>query len=223
MRQTLSILLVSLLLVQGLPLAAHDPDSTPTLEERLRNMDAEVERFVRLKTDGSGDLLLEQEEPATGKSTEAERVRTRLLSLESNTKITVILRDGETVHGELSAVENSSFQMWAKLSGSRSARREYRFDEVKSLLYPRSPEKANEIAIGKRVEAVLLNGEKLRGQLLNVSEQGFTLSTRKGPNLDLTFDEILTVRKLGMRTVYSPIVDCIRPQNCCATARQRPK
>lgn len=51
MRQTLSILLVFVHVFQAAHLSAQDIDSTLTLEERIRNMDAEVERFVRLKSD----------------------------------------------------------------------------------------------------------------------------------------------------------------------------
>ena len=71
---------------------------------------------------------------------------------------------------------------------------------------PVPPEKVHEIPLGKRIEVVLLNGEKVRGRVLDATEQGFTLSLGKDVNREFAFDEVASVRKLGMRTVWWVII-----------------
>jgi hypothetical protein len=199
----LSILLAIVLVHQTSPLSAQGIDSVLTLGERIRSMDAEVEEFVRLKTAGSRDLLLEQETSTTDRFTEEERVLARLLSLEPKTKISVTLRTGETVQGELAEVTDDTFWLRFKTSGDKSKRRhdrrEYGLDQVRSLDYPGSPETVYEIPVGKRIEVVLLGSGKVRGHLLATNERGFTLNLGEDENRDFLFEEITCVRKLGIR------------------------
>jgi hypothetical protein len=76
----------------------------------------------------------------------------------------------------------------------------------KSQEAARMQEQLLEIPIGKRIEVLLLNGEKVRGRLLDATEQGFTLSLGNDTNREFNFDEVASVRKLGMRRVNKILI-----------------
>jgi small nuclear ribonucleoprotein (snRNP)-like protein len=203
-RQILSLFLVSILIIQAVPVSAQDVDSIPTLEERLSNMEAEVKRFLDPNTANSSGLLLEQETRSTDES--AEAVRAKLLSLEPGTKIRLVLLDGETVQGRLVEVTDDAFLISAEIDKNQYVRREFSFDQVEALENYVLPEKVQEIPVDKRVEVVLFNGEKIRGRVLGATEQGFTLSLEGDEYREFTFDEVKSVRKLGMRTINKILI-----------------
>jgi small nuclear ribonucleoprotein (snRNP)-like protein len=203
MRQILSILLTSTFVVPITPVSAQDVDSVPTLEKRLHNMDAEVERFLSLKATESTGCRWGQE---GDESFEVERVRTILLNLKPDSYIVVVLRDGSTAQGRFKGANDKDFSLQVELGESSRELRKYRFDQVTRLDYPGSPLKAHQILNGKRVEVLLLSGEKVRGRLLDTSEGIISLSTGKDTNREFRFAEVFTVRKLGMRTAYKVLI-----------------
>jgi small nuclear ribonucleoprotein (snRNP)-like protein len=203
MRQILSILLISTFVVPITPVSAQDVDPIPTLEERLRNMDAEVERFLNLKATESTGCFWGQR---ADDSFEVEKIRTILRNLKPDSLIVVVLRDGSIARGRLKEANDKDFSLQVELGESRRTLTKYRFDQVTRLDYPGSPVKAQQIPNGKRVEVLLLSGEKVRGRLSGTSGGIISLSTGKNTNRDFSFAEVFTVGKLGMRTAYKVLI-----------------
>ncbi len=217
MREILSSLLVSTLVFQVGPVAAHDSDRKAAAEadppvalaERFGNMSGEAERFFKSKNEGAFAWAHDQEGLARSGVTQAnvaDRIRAKVLDTPIGTEITITLRDGEVVQGELAEVAESYLRLRVLASeearrthGDRTTiRRKFSFEEVRTLLVGPDP---RDIAPGKKVEVRLVGGDKVRGRLTAVGDDGVTVDNRR-----FTFDEIIGVRKLGMPTVYKVLI-----------------
>jgi small nuclear ribonucleoprotein (snRNP)-like protein len=171
-----------------------------TFEERIRDMSAEAERFLeRLPEsgwldDGSG--------LGTSESLEAARLRTRLRNLPSGTEIAVTLRGGERVRGDLAGANEESFDLFMQATEGPKIKRSFRYEDVESSDLPEAsgwiaPEKIRMIPKGKKVEVLLVDGEKLRGRLRELTDRGFALEVERSTVREYPYEQLASLRTAG--------------------------
>lgn len=183
---------------------AKEASAVPSLRERLRDMSSEAARFLEGLSE-SERMSLQME---ARNETDATRLRLRMRQLPLGVGITVALRDGERVRGELAGTTEEEFSLNVPhRTGSRTVklRRTFRYEEVESADLPEAKgwsaaEKIRELPMGKRIELLLLDGSKVRGTLKNVAGRGFQLEVGKNDVREYSFDDVASVRPQGMRT-----------------------
>jgi small nuclear ribonucleoprotein (snRNP)-like protein len=207
MRVVESIVLISLLTVHSLPVSAQEAPPSRELQEILASLPREAERFSRLQ---ASPVVTTQadDHPASqrDRANDAERIRAKVLETPIGSEVTTTLHSGETLRAELTEVTESYFRL--RVAAPEHARRAYgedatirerfHYDEVRTFWWGQDP---RNIAAGKRVEVRLVGGKKARGHLRGVSDEGVTVDDRLYP-----FDEVVSVRKLGLRTVYKVLI-----------------
>ena len=218
MRRVLSWIAMCVLVFPVSPVGADDTDArittrphTGTLEQRLRDMSSEAARFFDGLPESERTSLRgidAQQTVETRDETELARLRVRMRQLSPGAEIIVVLRDGERVRGELAGATEDEFSLNVPhLTGRKGVKfdRTFHYEEVESADLPEAkgwsaPEKIRELAIGKRIEMLLLDGSKVNGSLKSVTGRRFELEVGKKDVREYSFDEIASVRPAGMRT-----------------------
>jgi small nuclear ribonucleoprotein (snRNP)-like protein len=187
------------------------PSDSGPLASRLRDMTSEGARFFVGLSDSERSALhgvdSRQESEALA-DTDLARLRVRMQQLSTGTAITVVLRDGERVRGELANATQEEFDLAVPHPSGRKGvtfRRTFRYEEIASADIPEAkgwsaPEKIRELSLGKRVEMLLVDGSKVEGNLKSVTGRGVELESGKKGVRDYAFEEIASVRPSGMTT-----------------------
>lgn len=185
MRGTVSLLLTTLIAVEPVSVSAQEAASILRLQEVLRNMPAEAERFLAQRAEEEEDADEE------GKSS----LGLRQIPLESEIEIT--LKTGNKYAGRVeTAMENGEgFALRAVRGVSETRRpspREFAYDEVQSYTIKKlkgwaPPEVVAGVPSRQRIHVVLLNGKEIKGRLTKVTNGGFWLEDN--PTM-FDFDEV---------------------------------
>jgi small nuclear ribonucleoprotein (snRNP)-like protein len=211
MRKVLSLLLIFVLVLPVSPVSADDADMTTpdalTLRERLRNMPAEAARFLdrspefeRMWLHGGGRNVETQDDR------EVARLRVRMRQLSPGAEITIVLRDGERIRGELAGTTVEDFTLnvpHRTRQSTHKLRKTFRYEEVESADLReangwRAPEKIREIPIGKRIQLLLLDGARVDGRLESVSDTGFAMKVDRTLVRDYSLHDVASFRPAGM-------------------------
>jgi small nuclear ribonucleoprotein (snRNP)-like protein len=214
MRKVQSWIAIFVLVFPVSPVVADDTEASSlfhalSLEERLQDISSEATRFFDGLPESERLRLQETDDPQTRPTTEATekaRLRVRLRQLPSGTEVTIVLRGGERVQGELLEVTEDDFSLHVPYLGQRDAKlkKTLHYEDVESAEIPEAkgwsaPEKIRELPIGKRIEIVLLDGSKVTGSLKSISARGFELEVGKKAVREYLFDEAACLRPAGMR------------------------
>ncbi len=174
MRGTVSLILISLVTIQPVPVVAQEPAPNPRLQAIIRNIPREVERFSKLQplpivtAQEGGQSAREAADPH-----HAEQIRARLMETPSGTELHVTLWDGASAsraarsnrrHLISDCCTTASEEVRA-IPGQESAMvdKQYSFDEVRALFIGADPREMLEV--GKRIEVRLLPGDKVNDRL----------------------------------------------------------
>jgi hypothetical protein len=128
--------------------------------------------------------------------------------LPPGTEITIVLRDGERVQGELVSATEEEFSLKVPYRSGRMSgrvRKTFQYEALENADLTEAkgwsaPEKIRELPIGKRIELLLLDESKVDGSLKSVTNRGFELEVGKKDVREYSFDEVAGVRPAGMRT-----------------------
>lgn len=195
MRRILSLVLISLFVIQPASVFAQEPAANRTTQEILADMPQEVSRFSRSHP---LEVATRQNQPKSGENQadSPDRIREKVLATPIGTPVTVSLRNGEVVFGELAEVSESHFFLRFPVPDrdNVTAKRKYNYGVV-SNIQADSRARLAQIPIGKTVELLLVGGDKYRGRLNAVSDVGVTVDDRQ-----FAIDEIVHAYKAGMRT-----------------------
>ncbi|WP_455285277.1 hypothetical protein, partial [[Eubacterium] cellulosolvens] len=174
-----------------------------SLREPLRNMTKDIEEF---RLTEAGDIG-KQQLSSSAKSGESEWIRVMRRYLQKDTQVTLVLQDGESVEGRVAELAENSLYLLVKYDRRPgfSINKEFKIDSIESWESHgsekwMSSKKAREIPTGKKIEVLLLTGEKLRGHLSYATFQGFGLRAGKETTRELAFTDVAAVRKLGTST-----------------------
>jgi hypothetical protein len=237
MRETLTWILIAIALCPLGPMTASGferggLEPPLTLEERLADMSVEVKRFLdsnpsaelgQLRgphksvepTSGDEDasVLRLQEHPARLEIFKAARLRAKISSLEVGAEMTVVVRGGLTLHGELSRAFDNHFKMIVEFrsEGDRVVRketkepREFAYDSIESANSPHwsgwfAPERLRYVAKGKKVDVLLLDGEKVSGRVVTVTDDRFTLDADESTCVSYALTEAASFKERGMKS-----------------------
>jgi ribosome maturation factor RimP len=212
MRQLLSLLLAFAFTVQVGAVSAQAPTTNPTFAQRISDVAREIHRLETSIVLESTTGVQEEEVRQTNDSIRASRFRVILETIQPGTKIEAVLRDRKKVQGRLAEVTDTGFSLFVPAdedSGLRGARGEVKkkldFEQLEDLEFAGSeklltPDKAQEMPQGEKVEVLLLDGGKTKGRLAEVTADSLVLTKGNEESHELAFDEIAAVRKTGMST-----------------------
>ena len=217
MAKVLSLLLVFLLAFPAGPVAAYESQAmsakemTPTLDlkERLSNIPTEVELFLEtlpLAERAWAENISRQESNDSKETLETARRRVRIRLLSQGTEISVVLRDGRKIRGELADAGDEEFGIMVPQTEFRrgpTIKVSVRYDEVASAELPESGrwkavEEIQRIQAKKRIEVLLLDETRVQGELVSADPEGFVLTLDKDTTRDFSLNEVVSVRELGM-------------------------
>jgi len=197
MRGTVSLILISLVALQPVSVWAQEPGPDPELQRLLHDFPSEVARFAELHP--SPIHLSGGQQTAAQEADTADRIRAKAQAIPVGSEVTFTLRTGEELEGQLVEVSDAEFTV--RVATSEETRRvygdettttkNYRFADVRTLFAGGGPQ---EIPRGKTVEVRLVGGEKFKGELTAVTDDGLTINDRQ-----FALDEVLSV-KTAMRT-----------------------
>jgi small nuclear ribonucleoprotein (snRNP)-like protein len=208
MRRILSLFLVSLFVIQPASVFAQTSEASRTLQEILADMPQEVSRLSRSHLLEVVTTLDGEAESQTNQEESPDRIREKVLATPIGTTVTVTLSNGEVVRGELAEATESYFYLRLlapeekrHLYGADATTREkFDFEEV-SNFQTGSRVFLTMIPLGKVVELRLFSGEKFRGRLRSVSEDGVTVDER-----EFAFDQIISAKTAMSRTTKVYII-----------------
>jgi len=219
MRGTLSVVLISLLAFPLGPVVAHEveavapgqPEPALTLKHRLNDMPREVERFVESKREADwawAHNTFEQESPDSKEAVEAARRRVKIRMLPQGTEISVVLRDGRKIRGELADAADEEFGLMVPQTEFRRGPKikvSIRYDDVVSSELPetsrwKAVEEVQDIPAGKRIEVLLLDETRVEGSLARANLDGFVLTLDDSTTREFSLNEVASVREIGLPT-----------------------
>ena len=99
MRGTVSMILISLVVIQPVPVVAQEPAPNPRLQAIIRNIPQEVERFFKLEPLPFVTAQEGQSARGAADPLHVEKVRARLLETPLGTELHVTFWDGQGNEG----------------------------------------------------------------------------------------------------------------------------
>jgi hypothetical protein len=212
MRQTLSWIVILLLILPVGSVELEGIENGPnarTLRQRLRDMPAEAACFSNGLPESGRPWLpaIDVQQTVTEDEAEVARLRVRIRQLSPGTEITIVLRDGSRLQGEIADTDRDAFRLVVPHPATRGAKqtRSFRYEEIESADLPEakgwSPaEKIPQYGKGRRIDVLLVDGTLLQGRLSHVAGKRFGLEVDDKQVREYSLDEVASVRTRGMPT-----------------------
>jgi hypothetical protein len=127
--------------------------------------------------------------------------------LRSRAEVSVVLRGGERVEGELAESGSEEFELWVRAeSGGTWVKKDFRYDEIQSSVLPKSDgwvpiEQISGIERGKKVEVLLVDETTFKGRFSSMSPWVLTLDLGDEKTREVPIDEVASLRTRGMDMV----------------------
>jgi small nuclear ribonucleoprotein (snRNP)-like protein len=193
-------------------------DLPGNIDELVNDMPAEAARFLESLPEVERDWARGGGgQSETQLSAEAARLRLRMLQLSWGREVTLLLRDGQRIKGELAEATAEDFSLFVPLqhgsSRNAKAKKRFRYEDVESAELPpvkgwKGPSEASGLA-GRKVEVLLLNGERISGSLKQVTGKELTLERirlKKREIRNYSLEEVASLRATGMKTSTKVII-----------------